>query len=289
MKVDPKILESVAAELLQKSSIKLQPDVKEAIKRAYEIEVSAPGKVELKNILDNIEAAEKMSKPLCQDTGVVSFYVCSRGIENFKEVQEALERATAKATEVTPLRPNAVHPITRKNSGNNVGVHIPNINWLYKDINGVEVTVALKGAGSENMSALAMVTPALGVKGVKKFVIDSVVKAGAQPCPPTILGVGIGGTVDLTFKLAKLALLRPIGSKNPDENIASLEKELLELINETGIGPMGLGGKVTCLDVRIEFAHCHTASLPVGINMQCWADRKATAKISSDGSVKYIP
>ena len=138
------------------------------------------------------------------------------------------------------------------------------------------------------MSALAMIQPSLGMKAVKKFVIETVIKAGAQPCPPIILGVGIGGTIDLTFKLAKLALLRKIGDRNPDKNISTLEKELLELINETGIGPMGLGGKTTCLDVRIEYAHSHTASLPVGINIQCWADRKATAKISSDGSIEYL-
>jgi len=288
LRISQKILEEVGVELLRRAAIILPKDVREALKSAYENEISATAKIELKNMLDNIESAEKLSKPICQDTGIVSFYIKAKEIPNFDELEEALRKATAEATKKVPLRPNAVHPITRKNPGTNVGEHIPNINWLPANIDHVEITAFIKGAGSENMSALGMVTPGLGVKGIKKFVLDTVVKAGAQPCPPIIVGVGVGGTVDLTFKLAKLALLRPIGSRNPEKEVADLEEELFKLINQTGIGAMGLGGKTTCLDVKIEYAHCHTASLPVGVNIQCWADRKATAKISPDGSVEYL-
>ena len=288
MRINPKTLEEVAFKLLEKAATSLPDDVKKALKSAYEREDSPTAKTELKNILDNIESAEKLKKPLCQDTGMISFYVRSREIENFVEVRKALIDATVKATETIPLRPNAVHPITRKNTGNNVGEHIPHIEWIYTDQDHVELIASIKGGGSENMSALAMITPGLGVKGVKKFIVDTVVKAGAQPCPPTIVGVGLGGTVEISFKLAKLALLRPLGSRNKDKDISRLEDELFNLINQTGVGPMGLGGKTTCLDVKIEYAHCHTATLPVAVYFQCWADRRASAKISPDGSFEFI-
>jgi len=255
VKVNLQTLEEVGYELLRRAAIILPQDVKQALKSAYEEETSETAKTELRNILDNIENAERMGKPLCQDTGIVSFYIRSREIPNFGELSRALEKATVEATKKIPLRPNAVHPLTRKNTGNNVGNHIPNINWLYEDIDHMEITAFLKGAGSENMSALSMIPPGLGVRGIKKFVVETVVKAGGQPCPPIVVGVGIGGTVDLTYKLAKLALLRPTGSRNPDEEVAKLEDDLLKLVNQTGVGPMGLWGKTTALDVRIECAH----------------------------------
>ncbi|MHC1586235.1 MAG: fumarate hydratase [Candidatus Hecatellaceae archaeon] len=282
-----KNLEEVAVQLIRKASIILPADVKEALKKAYEQETSESGKIQLKAILDNIAAAEEMGRPICQDTGLISFYVKSRNI-NYREVEEALRRAAAKATEQTPLRPNAVHPLTRKNTGDNTGAHIPGITWLYEDVDYTELTVVLKGAGSENMTALYMIPPGEGVRGVKRVVLETVVKAGGQPCPPTVINIGLGGTVDLTFKLAKLALARPLGQRHPEEGIAKLEKELLELVNSVGVGPMGLGGRATALDVKIEYAHCHTASLPVGINFQCWADRRATVRIHPDGSVEEV-
>jgi fumarate hydratase subunit alpha len=144
-----------------------------------------------------------------------------------------------------------------------------------------------KGAGSENMSQLAMLTPTQGVKGIKEFVLNAVLRAGSNPCPPTILGVGIGGSSDIAMKLAKEALLRPINERHKDPEIAKLETDLLEAINMLGIGPMGLGGKTTCLGLNIEYAYCHTASLPVGLNVQCWAGRRGTVRISPDGKTVY--
>ena len=288
MAIDINVFENVSADLLRRASITLPPDVKKALEDAYERETSETGKLELKNILENFVSANILGKPMCQDTGLVSFFIRSRGIPDFKEMEDALTRATIKATENVPLRPNAVHPLTRKNLGNNVGWHIPNIIWLYEDVDYIQVTAFLKGAGSENMSTLRILTLGEGVNGIKRFIVDSVVKAGGKPCPPTVLGIGIGGTVDLTSKLAKLALLRPMGFRNPDEAVARLEDELLQLVNGTGVGPMGLGGDVTSLDVRIELAYCHIASLPVALNMQCWADRKASAKIYPDGRVEHI-
>ena len=281
------IIEETAAQLLRKASIFLPNDVKTELKRAYQKETSETGKTQLRTILDNIAAAEQLNKPVCQDTGIISFFVKGRTID-YKKVEAALRRATVKATETTPLRPNAVHPVTRKNTGDNTGVNIPGITWLYEDVDYIEITVALKGAGSENMTTLYMLPPGESVKGLKRILLETVVRAGGQPCPPVILNLGIGGTVDLTFKMAKLAMIRPLGVRHPEKAMAKLEQEILKLVNQTGVGPMGLGGKITALDVKIEYAHCHTASLPIGINFQCWADRRATARIHLDGSVEMV-
>ncbi len=287
MRLKPEVFEEVAFQLIRKASISLPKDVRAALEKAYREETSESGKIQLKAILDNIAAAEELEKPLCQDTGIISFFVKAREID-YLEADKALRKAAVNATEKVPLRPNAVHPVTRKNTGNNTGLHIPNLVWIPSDQDQIEVTVALKGAGSENMSSLHMIPPGEGVRGIKRLVLEAVAKAGGQPCPPTIINIGLGGTVDLTFKMAKLALIRPLGVRHPEEEIAKLESELLELVNSTGVGPMGLGGKTTALDVKIEYAHCHTASLPVAINFQCWADRRATALIQPDGAIEYL-
>jgi fumarate hydratase subunit alpha len=281
------IIEEVAFQLIKKASIVLPADVKASLQRAYEEETSKLGKTQLKAILDNVTAAEQMGRPVCQDTGIVSFFIKGRSLD-YKGFEETLKRATVRATKEVPLRPNAVHPLTRRNSGDNTGVHIPGVTYMYEDTDHVELTVMLKGAGSENMSALYMISPSEGVNGIKRAVLETVVRAGGQPCPPIVVSIGIGGTVDLTFKLAKMALTRPLGMRHPEEEVAKLERELLAIINSTGIGPMGLGGKITALDVKIEYAYCHTASLPVGVNIQCWADRRATARIYPNGSWEIL-
>jgi fumarate hydratase subunit alpha len=138
------------------------------------------------------------------------------------------------------------------------------------------------------MSAMKMLTPSAGVKGIKQFVLDTLVNAGGKPCPPIIMGVGIGGSADISMKLAKEALLRPLDSPHPEPELAELESELYEALNTIGVGPMGLGGKTTLLGINIEYAYCHTASHPVGINIQCWAARRAAARIYQDGRVEYL-
>jgi fumarate hydratase subunit alpha len=145
-----------------------------------------------------------------------------------------------------------------------------------------------KGGGSENMSALKMLPPGVGIKGIKRAVVDHIVSCGGKPCPPTILGVGIGGGADIALKLGKRAVLRDIGSRHPESEAAELEQELLELVNMSGVGPMGVGGATTCLAVHVEYAHRHPASLPLGILVQCWADRRAKVRLKADGSVKVI-
>ncbi len=242
----------------------------------------------MKAILRNIDVACEKGLPLCQDTGIHIFFVKGnlKLIESFAEFEEAIRNGVRKATEEVPLRPNAVHPITRKNPGNNIGVRMPYINYVPTDDPWLEITAFPKGAGSENMSFMKMLTPSQGLKGIKEFVLDAAIKSGGKPCTPTVIGVGIGGTSDIAMHIAKEALLRPIGERHPEKEIAELEDELLRAINETGIGPMGLGGKTTVLDVHVEYAYCHTASLPVAVNTQCWTGRRASAKIYEDGRVE---
>jgi fumarate hydratase subunit alpha len=269
--------------------IKLPQDVKEALLRAYREEVSETGRVQLKAILKNIELAEKENTPICQDTGVIIFYVkAGAQMKGLDKIEPALRNATKRATKEIPLRPNAVDPFTQKNSGDNTGRFVPYVNWEIIAENTIEITAFPKGGGSENVTQLGMLTPGEGVNGLKKFVVDAVIKAGAMPCPPTIVGVATGGGADVAIKLAKMALLRPFNQPNSNPDLAKIERELYEAANSTGIGPMGLGGKVTVLDVRIEYAYRHPASYPVAVAFQCWAARRATARIHSDGSVEYL-
>jgi fumarate hydratase subunit alpha len=283
------IVEDVAFNLIKQAVIYLPEDVKKALKRAYDEETSQSGKTQLKAILDNIELAEKYKAPICQDTGTIIFYIqAGAEVKHLDKIEEALTKATRKATKEIPLRPNAVDPFTQKNSGDNTGRFIPYINWEIVPGNNLELTVMTKGGGSENVCTTGMLVPGEGINGLKKFVIETVIKAGSQPCPPTILGVAMGGGADIAMKLAKKALLRPLDQPNPNPEIAKLEKELYEAANMTGIGPMGLGGKTTVLGVHVEYAFRHPASFPAAVAFNCWAARRATARIHADGSVEYL-
>jgi len=283
------IVENVAVELLRQAVTKLPRDVKEALQRAHREEESDVGKTQLEAILNNVELAEKTSTPMCQDTGVIIFYVkAGAQAKGLDKIEESLTNATRKATKEVPLRPNSVGIFTGKNTGDNTGRYIPYINWEIVPGNTIELTVFPKGGGSENVCALGMITPGEGINGLKKFVVDAVIKAGAMPCPPNILGVGAGGGADIAIKIAKAALLRPIDQPNPDPEIAKLERELYETVNMTGIGPMGLGGRFTVLGVNVDHAHRHPASYPVAVAFQCWAARRASARIHPNGTVEYL-
>jgi len=287
--ITQKIVEDVAVKLLQLAVTELPRDVKETLQRAYREEESEAGKTQLKAILDNVELAEKARTPMCQDTGAIIFYVkAGAQAKDLDKIGDVLFSATKRATKEVPLRPNAVDPFTQKNTGDNTGRFIPFIHWEIVPGNSIEITVMPKGGGSENVCALGMISPGQGVKGLKKFVVDAVINAGAQPCPPTILGVAVGGGADIAMKLAKAALLKPLDEPNPNPDLAKLEKELYEAANLTGIGPMGLGGKFTVLGVKVEYAHRHPASYPVAVAFQCWAARRASARISPDGQVEYL-
>ena len=283
------LVEDVAKELLKLAVTELPQDVKQALQRAYNEEDSETGKTQLKAILDNVALAEKTRKPMCQDTGVIIFYLkAGSQIAELDKIEDALIKATKRATKEVPLRPNAVDPFKRKNSGDNTGRFIPFIHWDIVPGNKLEITVLPKGGGSENVCALGMLSPGEGVTGLKRFVVDTVIKSGAKPCPPNILGVAVGGGADIVLNLAKKALLRPLDQPHPDPEIARLEKELYDAANMTGIGPMGLGGKITVLGVNVDYAHRHPASYPAAVAFQCWAARRATALIHPDGSVEYL-
>ena len=268
--------ENTIIELLRKAVCDLPEDVESALEKALESEENETAKTQLKNILDNVKYARKKGIPICQDTGILRFYVrLGKAGVGAEEVKGVILQAVEKATKEIPLRPNSVDALTRENSGN-----VPEIEFELTKNDSIEIIAFPKGAGAENMSALAMLTPADGIGGIKKFVLETVKKAGGKPCPPTIVGVGIGGLSDTAMGLAKKALLRKTGEHNPDSAIAKLEKKLLEEINSLGIGPMGLGGKTTSLAVHIETVPCHTGSLPVAVNLQCWANRRATIRVS---------
>ncbi|MCW3985833.1 MAG: fumarate hydratase [Candidatus Bathyarchaeota archaeon] len=282
-------VENVAVNLLRFAVTELPKDVKEALQKAYQEETSEAGKTQLKAILDNVALAQRTRTPMCQDTGTIIFYIkAGAEVKNLDKIENALRNATKRATNEVPLRPNAVDPFKQKNTGNNTGRNIPYINWEIVPGNTLEITVLPKGGGSENVCVTTMLVPGEGIKGLKKFVIDSVIKAGSKPCPPNILGVAIGGGTDISMKLAKKALLRPLNHPNSDPEIAKLEKELLEAANQTGIGPMGLGGKFTVLSVNIDYAARHPASYPAAVAFNCWAARRATARIHPGGRVEYL-
>ena len=284
-----KVVESVAFNILKQAVIYLPDDVKQALKKAYAEETSDMGKTQLKTILDNIELAEKYQAPVCQDTGTIIFYIkAGAQAKNLDTIEEALINATRKATKEIPLRPNAVHPFMGKNSGDNTGRYIPYVNWEIVFGDKIEMTVMTKGGGSENVCIGGMIVPGDGINGLKKFVVDAVIKAGAQPCPPNILGIAMGGGADISMKLAKKALMIPLTEHNPDPEIAKLENEIFEAVNMTGIGPMGLGGKTTVLGVHIDYAYRHPASFPAAVAFNCWAARRASARINADGSVEYL-
>jgi tartrate/fumarate subfamily iron-sulfur-dependent hydro-lyase alpha chain len=283
-------VEDAAAHLYVWSLKDIPQDLRDALAEAVERETHPVGKRILETINTNVAVADECENLVCQDTGLAVYYV--RLGERFPlhpaRVEQALREGTRRATLDHPLRSNTVHTLTRVATGDNTGHRIPHIHWEFvPDGDGLDVKCVPKGSGSENMSFLKMLVPADGVSAIKRFVLDSIVGAGGKPCPPGIVGIGIGGSADLAMHLAKEAIARPVGTHNPDADVADLERELFGLLNETGIGPMGLGGDTTVLAVHVEQAHTHITLNPVAVNYQCWAARRASAHITADGTVDY--
>ena len=278
--ITEKQIEDTIYQLYKQAAIVLGDDVKCALEDALKCEDSDLGKLNIEAILKNIELAEEKSIPMCQDTGLPIIFV-KLGKVHVENLYEGIKKGVAKATSEVPLRPNVVDPITRKNSGN-VGDKVPIVDIELIDEDYVEFTIMPKGFGSENNNALKMALPAEGIEGVKDFVVETALKAGGKPCPPIVVGVGIGGSSDMALKLGKKALLGKVGERNPDPTLAEMELECLERINKDGKGPMGLGGRTTALDVKILKMDTHTAGLPIGVVIQCWADRHATVRIKDD-------
>ncbi|HLI25756.1 MAG TPA: fumarate hydratase [Chloroflexota bacterium] len=264
----------------------IPPDVRAALQQAAARESSEVGRRVLATMLKAISVADEHRTLVCQDTGIPIFWVTiGRGfLVDGVRLQEALRAGVEAATREHPLRSSIVSPITRRNQQTSSGVGVPVFHIEFSpQIDYLDILHLPKGSGSETMSFLKMLYPADGVAGIKKFVLDTVVEAGGKPCPPTIIGVGIGGSSDLCMTLAKKATLRPVGSRNPDPEVAGLEEELLAAINATGIGPMGLGGDTTALAVHVEYAWTHITLNPVAVNMQCWRGERRRARVYADG------
>lgn len=258
----------------------LPEDVKKALEEAANKEESVLGKEILLDILKNEEIARCNNVPICQDTGLaVIFLEVGQDVRLVGgDLNEAINEGVRRGYKNGYLRKSSVDDpfLVRKNTGDNTPAII---HTTIVSGDKVKITIAPKGGGSENMSALAMLKPSDGVKGIKKFVLDTIDRAGSNPCPPIIVGIGIGGTIEKTTLIAKKALLRTIGEYNPNPEVAKLEKELLEEINNLGIGPQGFGGRSTALAVHIETVPAHIASMPVAINTQCHVARHKEAII----------
>lgn len=282
-------LVEISAGLYKKALTDLPPDVRSAVNRVAEVEVGG-ARTRLDVMVKSIDVSDRTGIIVCQDTGICVYFV-KLGTEfavNGAKLIDALRHGIAVATKEHDLRSSIVHPITRENRQDNTGVGIPDVHVEFVDgSDQLEILLVPKGSGSENMSYLKMLSPAEGISGVKRFVLDSVIDAGPRPCPPTVVGVGIGGTADLCAGLAKKAILRPVGEPHPEPEVAAMEAKLLAAINETGIGPQGLGGSVTSFAVHVEYAATHISMNPVAVNIQCWRGERASATISSDGEVSY--
>jgi len=287
--VEGKITEAVAS-LISAAAIYLPPDVKKSLKEAQQNESSELAKKVFGSMLKNLEVAEAEGKPSCQDTGTVIFYVkVGDRFPYLGRLEEILRNATVKATAEVPLRPNSVNIFTGKNTGNNAADRIPWIEWeIAPGSDCAEITVVLKGGGSEAPSLAKVIPPAEGMKGVYKMVLDDIFEQGPKPCPPVVVGIGLGPTADIAMKLAKRSLLADIGQRNPDPELAKIEVSLLQAINKLGWGPHGVGGATTALDVHIDAVNRHPASFAVGVAAVCWEDRKSAMKVSSNGDVEFI-
>ncbi|MBC7341222.1 MAG: fumarate hydratase [Clostridia bacterium] len=270
------IVETVA-KLCMDANYFLDDEVLEAFKRSLEQEESPTGRDVLKQLIENARIAALEQVPMCQDTGVaVIFLELGQDVRvTGGDLYDAVNEGVRKGYQEGYLRKSMVKdPFDRVNTGDNTPAII---HTTIVPGDQLKVTVAPKGGGSENMSALAMLSPSAGVEGVKQFVVETVRKAGPNPCPPIVVGVGIGGNFETAALIAKKALLRPLGQANPKPEYAKMESELLERIQNLGIGPQGFGGRVTALAVHVETMPCHIASLPVAVNIQCHASRHKTA------------
>ncbi len=276
-----------AAKLLYIRALKLLPDdIKRGFGRLDAAETDGTAKTILATMIENIAVAEKTDNLLCQDTGIPIFNVeIGRDVEvDGVELKDAIRRGTARATKEYPLRSSVVHPLTRKNEHTSSGIRVPVINIDFVDRpQTLRIEMIPKGSGSENGSFLKMLIPADGIDGIKTFVIDRVMEAGGKVCPPTIVGVGIGGTSDLCMHLAKVAATRALGSVCEDPEGAKLEALLSNAVNALGIGPQGLGGDGTAFAVHVETAATHITMNPVAINIQCHSARRASATFTPSG------
>jgi len=286
LRVEPAAIEEAAKTLYIRALKLLPPDVKAGFGALAARETDARATGILGVMVKNIAVAEATDNLLCQDTGIPIYnVVIGRDVAvDGVALKEAIRRGCERATREHPLRSSVVHPVTRRNEHSSCGRGVPVINVDFSDApDTLAIEMVPKGSGSENNSWLRMAVPAEGVAAIKRFVVDCVLEAGGKTCPPTIVGVGVGGTADLCVHLAKVAGTRPLGSRCEDPEGAKLEEELTRAVNQLGVGPQGLGGDSTAFAVHVETAATHITMNPVAVNMQCHSARRARATFTPSG------
>ena len=286
MKIELQAIEEAAKELYIRALKILPPDIQQGMRRLQQSETGATAKQVLTTMLTNIVVAEDTDNLLCQDTGVPIYNLrIGSGVQvDGHALKQAIRRGCERATREYPLRSSVVHPLTRLNNHSSCGIEVPVIHIDFIDTpQCLEIEMIPKGSGSENNSFLKMAIPAEGIDAVKTFVVDCVLAAGGKTCPPTIVGVGLGGTSDLAMALAKRAATRELGSHCADAQGAALEVQLSAAVNQLGVGPQGLGGDSTAFAVHIELAATHITMNPIAVNMQCHSARRARATFTPAG------
>lgn len=286
MKIDLMIVEEAAKELYIRALKVLPPDIKAGFNHLVAGESGSTAKNILATMVTNIRVAEDTNNLLCQDTGLPIYNILiGSGVDvDGHALTQAIRKGCERATREHPLRSSVVHPLTRKNEHSSCGIEVPVIHIDFTDTPEIlSIMMVPKGSGSENNSFLKMAIPAEGIDAIKTFVIDCVLAAGGKPCPPTIVGVGLGGTSDLCVALAKRAATRALGTRCRDPDGAELEKQLSAAVNQLGIGPQGLGGDSTTFAVHIELAATHITMNPIAVNMQCHSARRARAIFTPEG------
>lgn len=271
----------------------ISADVLAIMRQTIKSESNPAAKAMLQSMLDNVNQAGALDKPVCQSPGFPTVYIRFGDQMDLNGITKWLPQAIIECTRKGYIRPSIVHPLTRQNSGDSSGAGVPNIEYQYRPGQSyLEVIMSAKGCGAELGNLAAIMTPAtLGANygGLKKLVLETVVKAGGIPCPPSGIGIGIGGQMDVSAKLSREAIsTRDWRDEHPDPLMAELEKELLHNINELGLGPAGIGGDTTCLAVKIGYAATHTAICPVTINFHCWVARRFGVRFYPDGSRQYL-
>ncbi|HUF86421.1 MAG TPA: fumarate hydratase [Thermohalobaculum sp.] len=285
-------IEQAAYEIMTRAAIDIPEDYLNGIKGMIDTEKGDLSTFVLKAMVENWEAATEDRRPMCADTGLPRYYVKvgdEAPVRRFTRIEEALRRATARATHDVPLRPNRVHPLTRADNDNNVGINAPEIEWSFEpDVDWIDITTVHKGGlfGTD----YRMLFPGDGIDGIKRFFLDTLIAFGKRglACQPAIVGVGLGGSKDICMVLGKqAACLRTVGERNPDPEIARLEAELRELGNSIGMGAMGFIGSSMCVDVHIEVGYTHTGGMPMSVHTFCLSSRRATARIHADGRIEH--
>ena len=287
------IIEEASYEIMKRAAIDIPEDYLAGIKRTAVKETEPLSSFVIKTMVQNYEAATEDRRPMCADTGLPRYYVKigdqARFDGGFTGMERAMRSATARATNDVPLRPNRVHPLWRTEHNNNVGINSPEIEWSFEpNADWIDITTVHKGGlfGTD----YRMLFPGDGIDGIKRFLLDTLISFGKRGlcCQPAIVGVGIGGSKDTCMQLGKqAACLRVVGDRNPDEKIAELELELMDLGNGIGMGPMGFVGSSMVVDLHIEVGHTHTGGMPVSVHTFCLSSRRATARIHGNGEIEY--